>query len=160
MQPRAIFVTDDRRMRDGQLDPTDEQVLRDAGGGGPVMQVSAEEALKLVDAERGTNTGFPSSPPPSDRVRALKPDEIQEMAKHADATVKYFRHEAARLMSAERAEVVRKLRVDKRYTWRKVARTCSEAWKTDWESNQLAGMAVCEAAAKYFLEDYMKPPWN
>jgi hypothetical protein len=52
------------------------------------------------------------------------------------------------------------LRVDRKYTWRSVARACSNAWRLDWGSNQIAGMSICEAAAERLFEHYRKPPWN
>jgi len=67
-------------------------------------------------------------------------------------------------MTLERAKYVRRLRVEEDRTWRGIA----EAWEeefallAEWEfnGNQLAGMALCELAAKMFGEDSMKPPWN
>lgn len=159
MEPQAIFITDDRRMRDGQLDPTDELILRQAGGGGAVMQVSPEEALTMLKpGTPGSLTGPRKPLPPG--LHELKPQDMQTLGEQAGITWKYFQQEVARLMNDERAAYVRRLRVDRRYTWRKVARACSQAWGTDWESNQIAGIAICEAAARYFFEDYRKPPWN
>lgn len=67
-------------------------------------------------------------------------------------------------MTPERARYVRKLRVDDGLTWRGIA----EAWEkefaavADWkfDGNQLAGMALCEAASERFGENHMEPPWN
>lgn len=71
-----------------------------------------------------------------------------------------FEDEAKELMTKERAEFIRKLRVDEDYTWREVAWACNEAWDGDWDSNQIMGMALCEEAAKLFDENYRKEPWN
>jgi hypothetical protein len=162
MEPEAIFVSDDARLRDGVLDPTDEEVLRQAGGGKRgwhVMIVTAAEAMKLADASRGSLPRRPSRPP-GPGLRELRPEDMEEMGAAAEATWKYFQEEAARLLKDDRAAFIRRLRVDQRYTWRKVARACAQAWGTDWSSNQLAGMALCEQAAKWFLEDYRQAPWN
>src|SRR5919202_6486414 len=43
--PKTIFVSDDARLRDGKLDPVDEEIMRQAGGGGKVFHMNSEEAL-------------------------------------------------------------------------------------------------------------------
>ena len=63
-------------------------------------------------------------------------------------------------MTLEQAQFVRHLRVDEGYSWRGVAQECADAWAGDWDSNQLAGMAICERAAQMHDEDYMREPWN
>ncbi len=90
----------------------------------------------------------------------LTPGGIEALANAAGLAWEHFQREAAAILTDERADYVRKLRVDRKYTWRSVARACSTAWRTDWGSNQIAGMAICEAAAKRFFEDYRQPPWN
>jgi hypothetical protein len=87
-------------------------------------------------------------------------DQLKALAKRAGEVHDGFLEEAMGIMTRERAEFVRRLRVDEDYTWRAVARECSEAWDTNWGSNQLAGMALCDIAAKVFGEDYMEEPWN
>jgi hypothetical protein len=64
------------------------------------------------------------------------------------------------LMTPERAAFVRKLRVERGFTWRGVAEACSTAWEEDWGSNQLWGQDLCYAAAKVLGEDAGKAPWN
>lgn len=66
----------------------------------------------------------------------------------------------AALLTPERAAFVRKTRVDDGGSWRWVARQCSHEWGTDWDSNQLYGMALCTAAARHFGEDPGREPWN
>lgn len=63
-------------------------------------------------------------------------------------------------MTQEQAALVRRLRCDQEYTWRAVASTCALEWGGDWGSNQLAGMALCDRAAKLHGERYMDEPWN
>lgn len=63
-------------------------------------------------------------------------------------------------MTKEQAKFVRKLRVEEGYTWRAVASACNKEWNGNWGSNQLAGMDICEAAAKHFNENFMQDPWN
>src|SRR5947207_13375766 len=49
--PKTIFVSDDARLRDGKLDPVDEEIMRQAGGGGKVFHMTSEEALAFAGAE-------------------------------------------------------------------------------------------------------------
>lgn len=55
--------------------------------------------------------------------------------------------------------LIREWRV-KGCTWRRIAEKASEAWNGDWDSNQMAGVELCEAAAKHFGEDPHSEPWN
>ena len=94
----------------------------------------------------------------------LNGQEAQLLAKLEKLTQDKFLEQIAPFITIERAQFVRKLCVDEGLTWRGIA----EAWEkkfaviTNWKfnENQLAGMAICELAAKFFNEDYMKPPWN
>lgn len=74
-----------------------------------------------------------------------------------------FPHIYAR-MSRARATHIRSLRVDQSYSWRVVAAECHEQWGDDaaWDapSNVLAGMELCDAAAAFFGEHFLAPPWN
>jgi len=51
-------------------------------------------------------------------------------------------------MTPERAEFVRKLRVDEGYTYRALARACAREWGANWGSNQLVGEDLWRASAK------------
>lgn len=127
----ARLVTGDRSLNEaGQLDPTDQAMLEQARTGEGLIQ--------------------------------LTPELLEELAQAAAATMAVFEDEVKALMTEERAGFVRSLRVDQGYSWRAVARACHEAWGGDWEppSNQLMGMALCQAAAQVFDEDSSAPPWN
>lgn len=64
-------------------------------------------------------------------------------------------------MTYQQAGEVFMLRVILGGTWRYVAEKCSEKWDGDWDSNQMAGMDLCEYAAKKLeISDYMSEPWN
>ena len=69
-------------------------------------------------------------------------------------------------MTLLRAKRIRQLRVDYSYTWRAIAsESFKGAWKKEdvkWDppNNQLAGLALCKFAAKYFNEHYLMTPWN
>lgn len=62
-------------------------------------------------------------------------------------------------MTVERAQEVRRLRVDDGLTWRSVAAAVSEEWDNP-TSSQLLGVSLCEVAAKCLDEDGRKEPWN
>ena len=66
----------------------------------------------------------------------------------------------AEVNSEERALFVKDLRCSIGYTWRAVAQECNDKWNGDWNSNQLAGMYMCHAAADWLKEDATKEPWN
>jgi hypothetical protein len=173
--PETIFVSDDARLRDGKLDPTDEEIMRQAANGGKVFHMNSEEALAMVEAQKAgaapqrrfsavqrevKRTAMPPPAGANDKLIELDAEQIHDLVGASAETWAYFRSEARRLMTDDRAAYVRRLRVDRKYTWRSVARACSNAWRLDWGSNQIAGMSICEAAAERLFEHYRKPPWN
>jgi len=89
----------------------------------------------------------------------LTPELLEELSRSAAATVGYFQELFAG-MEEERAAQVLDLRANKGYSWRAVAQACNDAWGGSWGSNQLAGMAICEAAADYYGENFMEGRWN
>jgi hypothetical protein len=103
-------------------------------------------------------------------IKIESADQLKELAQMAALTKQAFDEDAARLMNFDRAAEVRRLRVDEGFSWRAVAHACHDAWFTDmtvalrdgwWPpSNQLMGIALCEAAARMLFEDANKPPWN
>jgi hypothetical protein len=92
-------------------------------------------------------------------------EQLMELAKALSDTFDYFREHVGSRMTKEQAEFIRKLRVEKDYSWRAVARAC---WWQKWEgyeewqpaSSQPMGMALCEKAAEFFGEHYRAKPWN
>lgn len=64
------------------------------------------------------------------------------------------------ITSKERADYVKQLRCVDGHSWRSVASHCNEKWQGDWESNQIAGMYICETAADFLNEDAASEPWN
>lgn len=94
----------------------------------------------------------------------LTPERLKELMVQAAATMDYFQSLFVD-MPKDMAVFVRSLRVDQGYTWRAVAAAVSlkmnlTGTEDDWGSNQLCGMAICEAAAKQFDEDFMTGVWN
>ncbi len=120
-----------------RLDPTDQQIYQ--------QSVTGEGLIPIESME-----------------------QLQALAEAAMLTKQVFDDDVAILLTPERAAEVRRLRGDEGYSWRAVAHACHDAWAADlpeemrWfpPSNQLMGMALCEAAARHFGEDSDKPPWN
>jgi len=130
----VIFVTDDKRVREsGKMDESDRQILEEAKTGKGIPIINKEQFMAL--------------------------------AKALSDTFKYYQKQCKERMTKEQAEFIRRLRVEEGFSWRSVARAChTQSWK-EWEkweppSSQPMGMALCERAAKFFKEDYMKEPWN
>lgn len=65
-------------------------------------------------------------------------------------------------MTPERAQFIRQMRVEYSYSWRKIAHDARDRFSGTWLplSSQLAGMALCEAAAKTFGESSGDETWN
>jgi hypothetical protein len=149
------------------LDRDDEQVIKDAKEGGAVL-VTTDRVLRLeaggitpyeaLDEAKVSGTGTKEAQAEVSRLHGLTPAELTVMADAANKTVKYFRQDIE--VSPEEAGLIRRLRVEKAYSWRAVARFYSRVWHTPWGGNQIAGMVICEKAAKLLGEDFMKPPWN
>lgn len=92
-------------------------------------------------------------------IRSL--DELKELARAASERFEEFK-ELCSPMTLEQAKVVRKLRVEKGFSWRALAQACYDLGWGKWSppSNQIMGMAICERAAQLLNENYMEPPWN
>lgn len=84
-----------------------------------------------------------------ERAFVVNGAQLLEFVRAAGDIHALYLAEAKRRMTTERAEAVAKLRVDS--SWRTVAAMTAEAWGADafWSppSNQLAGIALCQAAA-------------
>jgi hypothetical protein len=63
------------------------------------------------------------------------------------------------LINRERAEFVRRLRVEAGYSYRAVAEECENTWGIEGIGSQIVGMNFCAVAAEYFDEDWGKEPW-
>lgn len=154
------------------LDPDDEQVIKECRDGGATLVtwdrvlrvaaggVSPYEALDQAISESPVEgaEGEETRRAEITRLRALSPAELTIMADSADKTwARFHKYIEVRL---ETARLIRHLRVNKDYSWRAIARFCSEQWHGPWGGSQIAGMVVCDKAAKLLGEDYMAMPWN
>ena len=127
-----------------------DRVVREAAGG-----ITPYEAM---DAAKAETAGTSQDTRELDRLLTLSPRDLTILSNDANKTYEHFRQRIT--ISEEAASLIRVLRVDKDYSWRAVARFCSTIWRGGWEANQLAGMVICEKAAKMCEEDFMEPPWN
>lgn len=159
-----LFVTGDRRIiQPGPLglDPDDRRAMPDG-----CESVTPEEALARATADG--ITGGPSLPQPSG-ARAVSREELTRLAHQADDRLAEF-DEVVRVLLGPAgvgddgpALVVRRWRVEEGMTWRAVARAADDLFPGIWgsqPSNQLAGLALCTAAARLLGEDAMGPLWN
>ena len=91
-------------------------------------------------------------------------DALMELANMAKETHEIFIDSIRKIMDKKAAKHIKMLRCEYGYSWRMVASASYKYFseKADWapESNQLAGMALCEIAAESFNEDYMPETWN
>jgi hypothetical protein len=158
----ATFVTDDSYLRPGaNIDPDDQRVLDDAAADGDLKVVSSAEALELMEKEK--DEPKPEAQPPKKPVGIpLEPGDVEELGHAAAQRMAVFSAQIALGMTAGRARYVRRLRCEEKASWRKVARQFYLLYGGDWEpmSNQLAGMALCQAAAAHFGESPRAAPWN
>jgi len=149
------------------LDPDDEQTIKDAKEGAAIL-VTWDRVVRLaaggitpydaLDKATAAGTGTKEAQAEVSRLRGLSPADLAVMADGANKTYQYFcRHIK---VSPGLAKLIRQLRVERDYSWRTVARYCSTVWRATWGGNQLAGMVICEKAAKLLGEDFLQPPWN
>ena len=150
------------------LDADDEQLIKEAKDGAAIL-VTWDRVLRtatggitpyelLLEMGKQSGKGTPGAQAEIPRLRQVKTGELTVMAESANNTYQYFQESI--LVNMKTAKLIRKLRVEKNLSWRAVARFGSKLWGGNWGSNQLAGMVVCNKAAKLLGEDFMEPPWN
>jgi len=149
------------------LDRDDEKVIKAAKEGGAIL-VTWDRVLRtaadgitpheVMEKAMAEGTGTKEAQAKISHLHRLKPGELTVLAEAGNKTCQSFRQHIK--VNREAANLIRKLRVDKDCSWRAVARFCSFAWRAPWGSNQIAGMVLCEKAAKLLGEDFLEPPWN
>jgi hypothetical protein len=95
--------------------------------------------------------------------KELSPASIHTLAQQGRDVHRQLLASISKQMTPALANLVRGLRVEEGFSWRAVARFVHDGGLARWPhrpDNQLAGMALCAAAAREFGEDYMAPPWN
>jgi len=119
--------------------------------------VTGDSALKegMEEAEKLLSGPF---------MKITSVDQLKRLGEMAVKRKEGFDSAIAAKMNFKRAVRIRQLRVELNCTWRSVAAHSHEDWGEDacWdpESNQLAGMSLCEYAAKFLGEDAKNEPWN
>ncbi len=150
------------------LDPDDEQIIGDCKAGNVTLVTwdrVVREAAGLptpIEIMQQAREEAPAEAPPEakaelDRLIRLTPEQLTVMADGANKTYQLFQRIP---LDKPRAKLVRHLRVTQSFSWRAVARRCAMLWEAPWGANQLAGMVICEKAAKLLGEDFLKEPWN
>mgnify|MGYP001579972772 CR=1 FL=1 len=151
------------------LDPDDEQIIKDCKDGGCVLvtwdRVVRKEAGGLTPyevMEKAPEEAPPEAPAEAkaevNRLLRLTPEQLTIMADGADKTHQLFNKHIH--LEVASARLIKQLRVEEDFSWRAVARWCAMRWKAPWGGNQIAGMVICEKAAKLLGEDFLKEPWN
>ncbi|KKL80976.1 hypothetical protein LCGC14_1999350 [marine sediment metagenome] len=149
------------------LDPDDEQIIKDAKGGGAVLvtwdRVVRQAAggltpYEVLDKAIAEGKGTKEAQAEVSRLRKLSPVDLTIMADAADKTYETFRKHIE--VSELSAKLIRHLRISEGYSWRAISRHCSRIWGAPWGANQLAGIVICEKAAKLTGEDFLESPWN
>lgn len=94
--------------------------------------------------------------------RELTALDFHIMGQAMSETKSDFDRVMAVYMNRARALYARRLRIDQGFSYRALAAACHAAWGGFWEppSNQLMGMAICEAAARSLGEPIKGYPWN
>lgn len=158
------------------LDPDDEKIIRACKASGVTLvtwdrvvrkeagALSPYEVLQKAQGEappETTPTAFYSSPEAKaeiDRLIGLTPEQLTVMADGADKALKLFDKHIC--LDRPSATLVKHLRVKQDFSWRAVASQCALLWGAPWGANQIAGMVICQKAAKLLGEDFLKEPWN
>jgi hypothetical protein len=149
------------------LDKDDEEVIKDAKGGGAVLvtfdRVLREAAggmtpYEALNQAQLSGQGSKQAQDEVSRLILLSPKKLSRLGDAGDETIKYFRQTMQ--VSLGSAKMIRHLRVEKNFSWRAIARYYSLVQGGDWGGNQLAGIVICEKAAQLTGEDFIEPPWN
>lgn len=149
------------------LDRDDEQVIKDAKEGSAIIvtwdRVVRQAAggitpYEVLDQVTAAGIRTKEARAEVSRLHKLTPSQLSVMADAGNKTYEHFRQHIK--ISRESANLIRQLRVEKDCSWRAVARFCSLLWSAPWGGNQIAGMVICEKAAKLLGEDFLQPPWN
>ena len=166
MEEETALVTEDRWMKEGgQLDATDQEMLRELSQNGRlrVRVINIREMLEALKKEEPKK--FKSFHKQVERQAGipLTFEGLIKFGQLADERMQEFTG-LVKGMTLGQAAQVRQWRVDGRMTWRSVARAAYlEGWSHQgWgpPENQLMGMALSERAAQFFGENFREPPWN
>ena len=167
---KIVFVTNDRWLLEkGNLDPTDEEVMKEAAQGGELIMMNITQALEAMKKEEPEKFSAFQKDQEKQAGRTLTMAEIAKLAQQADERWTAYHRYVELMMTKDQAIQVRVWRINGHFSWRAVARAAfgmvvSEHWQKwklwDPPSNQLMGIALCQRAAELHDQNYMKEPWN
>lgn len=130
-----------------------DRVVRAAAGA-----LSPYEAIDKALKEGGASPANEQAVAELMRMRKLSPETLAVMEGMAGKTYEHFKQTI--IVKPEVVKLIRTLRVERDYSWRSVARFCATVWGASWGGNQIAGMVICEKAARMSGENFLQPPWN
>ena len=167
VKEETVFVTEDKwiKKEGGQLDVTDQKILREASQDGRV-RVRVINIREMLESMKNTEPkkfrDFQETMEKRDGKR-LTFEDLVELWKKADEKMSEFTDVVADMNLGQAAQI-RHWRIAGHMTWRSVARAAYlEGWfGRNWRppSNQILGMALVDKAAQLFGEHYREPPWN
>ena len=167
---KIVFITNDRWLLEkGNLDPTDEEIMKEAAQGGEVIMMNLTQALEAMKKDEPEKFSAFRKEQEKRSGRPLTMAEITELAEQADERFTIYDRYVELVMTKDQAIQVRVWRINEHFTWRAVARAAfgmviSDRWQKwrlwDSPSYQLMGMALCHRAAELHDQNYRKEPWN
>lgn len=138
-----------------------DRIIREASGGITPID-AARQAYQAVDElqpdEQIDDSKKQEAKTKLEGLINLTPSSFISMAHSADKTYRMFQDLIE--LDTTSALIIRRLRVTLNYSWRSVARYISTTFNKSWGGNQLAGMVLCEKAARELGENFMEAPWN
>ena len=167
---KTIFITNDRWLLEkGNLDPTDEEILKEAAQGGEVIMMNISQAFEAMKKDEPEKFSAYQEDQEKRAGRPLTMAEMIKLAQQAGERWTTYARYVELMMTKEQAIQVRVWRINDHFTWRAIARAAFglvvgnrwQNWRV-WEppSNQLMGMALCQRAAELHDQNYKKEPWN
>jgi len=167
---KTIFITNDRWLLEkGNLDLTDEEILKEAAQGGELIMMNITQALEAMKKEEPEKFSALQKDKEKQAGRTLTMAEMIKLAEQADERFTTYHRYVELMMTKDQAIQVRVWRINEHFSWRAVARAAfgmvvSDRWQKwkvwDPPSNQLMGMALCHRAAELHDQNYRKEPWN
>ena len=163
-----MVVTEDKwlRVSGGRLDAMDRLFLAEASKNGryKVEVITTKDMIEHLGIADDRKYKKFWREMERQAGRSLSLQELIEFTQRLNEDVEDYSWMIEGKMNLGQAAETRAWRVNYRYTWRAVARA---AHKLSWfgsrwvpPANQLMGIALCQAAAVFFRENFRQDPWN
>lgn len=167
---KIVFITNDRWLLEkGNLDPTDEELLKEAAQGGKLIMMNLTQAFEAMKKDEPEKFSAFQKNQEKQLGRPLTMAEIVKLVEQADKRWTGYHRYVELVMTNDQAIQVRVWRINEHFTWRAVARAAFglvvgnrwQKWRV-WNppSNQLMGMVLCHRAAELHDQNYQEEPWN